>query len=271
MLILNAVQNNQELIKSLQDKVDKSESVVNSMKEEVNTIQGDQLDFLNNAITHMEWAVGIGVTLIIAIAGVIGWIINRSNANAEKKMENAERVIGEAKTYIKEFSKEKAELEKSRKELVDYRKETQDFRMETEKKFTELTEFVKEIDILKEDTQILFLKHQISIVLQEITTLMNFGDKSFKRMEDENGDMKAKEVEEYKKLRYEYMMIQQEALAAIAGKLANDDDKNSMRMQEIYQKGETFKAKCISCVTSLDKFVREYFLNINRVKFDNNI
>jgi hypothetical protein len=194
MLLLNVVQNNQELIKSLQDKVDKSTELVNSMKEEVISMQGDQLDFLNNAITHMEWAVGIGVTVIIAFAGIVGWIINRSNANAEKKMENAERVIGEAKTYIEKFAREKAELEKSRQE--------------TEGKIKELTELVnsKEIEKWTESTKLLSITSKVNQVIQRIEGMLNDGYAELQEIEGsslEKAGLIVKVKDEYRGFREE--------------------------------------------------------------------
>ncbi|MEH7683646.1 hypothetical protein, partial [Priestia megaterium] len=124
MLLSNAVQNNQELIKSLQDKVDKSGTLVKGMEQKVISIQKDQIDFLHDVITSLSWALGTVLTIIAIVAGVIAY----TNQQAKKKMEDAERVIREAKEYIIKFSEEKIEIENSRKELEDYRKETQRFR-----------------------------------------------------------------------------------------------------------------------------------------------
>ncbi|QLC85421.1 hypothetical protein [Priestia megaterium] len=257
MFLLNAVQNNEEVIKELKKQVEKSDGLVKDMEQKVISLQDHQISFLNDSISNFWTVTSVAIAVVAIIITGVSLFIGYLNRKAQKKMEDAEKVIGKAKNYISEFSKEKVELAKSRKDLEDYRKETKEFRIETEKRFTELTEFVKEIDKLKEDTQILFLKHQISIVLQEITNMINWGDKAFEILKAHKAT-EAKEANEYKNLREKYMMIEQEALAAIAGKLANDDSNNPLKMKEIYQRGEAYKAKCITIVANLDKLAREH-------------
>ncbi|GMG76957.1 hypothetical protein ShirakiTB12_54260 [Priestia megaterium] len=141
MLLLNAVQSNDVLIKDMQDKVI--------------SMQDSQISFLNNILSNIGWQLGIVLTLFTLIFAGVGWMINRSNQNAQKKMENAERIINEAKNAMTDFAKYKEELE--------------EYRRETKKEFMELIELVnsKEIARLKEDVKVLSLVNRVNSYLVE--------------------------------------------------------------------------------------------------------
>lgn len=141
MLLLNIVENNEALIKEMQEKVI--------------SMQDSQISFLNNVLSNIGWQLGIVLTLFTLIFAAVGWMINRSNHNAQKKMENAERIINEAKNTMNDFAKYKEELE--------------EYRKETKKEFTELIELVnsKEISKLKEDVKVLSLINKVNSYLVE--------------------------------------------------------------------------------------------------------
>lgn len=204
MLLLNAVQDNEALIKGMQEKVI--------------SMQDSQISFLNNVLSNIGWQLGIVLTLFTLIFAGVGWMINRSNENAQRKMENAEIIINQAEIAMNKFSKEKAELEESRQQLENYRKETEEYRKETERRFTELTELVnsKEIEKLKESMKILNIRHQMTNITENTKRIVNSGYNEMQLIKDigdlsEYGDLER----EFNDFRAEFELLSREILEPI--------------------------------------------------------
>ncbi|QTL49973.1 hypothetical protein [Priestia aryabhattai] len=213
MLLLNAVQNNEELIKELQKQVEKSNELVKDMEQKVISLQDHQISFLNDSISNFWTVTSVAIAVVAIIITGVSLFIGYLNRKAQKKMEDAEKVIGEAKFYIAEFSKEKAELENSRKE--------------TEGKIKELTDLIKseDIDQLKEDTKILFVKQKITSIFESINrTVINTNKKLeiLQKMEEDSSVLI--ELEE-RLLNYdtELFFLKTEANSIIANSVQAED------------------------------------------------
>ncbi|PGK21413.1 hypothetical protein CN902_27435 [Priestia megaterium] len=228
-LAINQIQNNDELIKEMQDKII--------------SLQDHEVAFLNDTIANIWAAIGIGVGIIVGIAGLVGWIITRSNQNARRKMEDAERVINEAKTYISQFSEEKLELEKSRQK--------------TERKLQELSDLVnsKSIDKLKEDIESLYIKNKISILLNEINGILTAGNRALKEYEKENGDMDNNQVKTFLYYENRTALYEQEACQLIG---SNSEEYNATRAESVFKRGIELKEECLTAYLKMSGLIDKY-------------
>jgi len=182
LLAINQSANNNELIKEMQDKVI--------------SLQDHEISFLNDTIANMWATVAIGVGIVVGIAGFIGWIIRRSNHNAEKKMQLAEQILGDAQA--------------AKEELLEYKADLEAYREETKKEFEELTKLVnsEEIKKIKDDTKILYAKNKISVAISQIQGMINNGENMIEVLKQTGFNIQGKEFRDFNECKHKFQYLQ---------------------------------------------------------------
>ncbi|MGG3497403.1 hypothetical protein ABES08_16880 [Peribacillus simplex] len=246
MILLNAVKTNDALIKELQDKVI--------------SIQDHEISFLNDVIANIGWVIGIVFGIISLIFGGVGWMINRSNQEAQKKMEMAEGIIKEAKSSMDAFQ--------------EYRGELAEYRKDTEKEFRELATLVnsEDITILKENVKILSIVHEANKRLEKVEMTLEAAKKHWDRLED-NERIKLESLQLF--LDYETCLRvmrahQRKALSLTESSqgdiLLVDCEKLEIESRDIYDKIRKLKLKLL--IPSIDLSGKELSSKLQKIKLD---
>jgi len=241
LLAVNQTLHNEELIKEMQDKVI--------------SLQDHEISFLNDTIANIWATVGIGVGIIIAIAGIVGWIIRRSNARAETKMQEAEIKMNEATekiTYAESLINKATEtIDK----LEEYRSEVTTYRTGTEQKVKELSSMIDErMQDLKEiegKTNRLAISHKVRVLLGEIENSLDYIDLRIVRLPNyENFNFK-KDTQEYKELetRQRDLTTDYEIYKIKIENISLDE------MNDFYQKCLDLQLKCLRLIEKIELFI----------------
>ncbi|MEK4100144.1 spbB protein [Bacillus sp. FSL E2-0195] len=129
-----------------------STDVVKDLQDKVISLQDHEVAFLNTTISNMLTAVGIGVAIIIAIAGGAFAYVSYSNNRAQKKMIEAEvkmveasEKLEEAKSEISDLEERNTRLEKKISEANDILINARSIATVAQDKLTELEKEQKEI------------------------------------------------------------------------------------------------------------------------------
>lgn len=204
LLAVNQTLNNDELIKEMQDKVI--------------SLQDHEISFLNDTIANIWATVAIGVGIVVAIAGLVGWIIGRSNQKSERKMQLAEQVLGDALTAKAEFEQYKNDLEV--------------YRDETRKEFEELTTLInsEEIENIKGRLFLLSTDKHIEISINQITKAIKISEESLEMINQFGESIDSEILGEFDKYKEKFKTLQLKASRSVY--YYNDEDKVTALLNE---------------------------------------